>query len=93
MRTIKSPVGVNGAGLEEIRAFLLENHKRPELYTGDGESTMNMLRAWARDAEFQLCEGNTPRIEIRSFNSASGVTVEYTISDAGIDQVEIEVED
>ena len=73
---------VNAAGIEEIRQFLKENHKQQEF-------TDEMLRAWAQEAEFQLGEGNPPAtIEIRAHNCIHGYTMEYRISDAGLDATE-----
>lgn len=51
-----------------------------------------MIQAWARDAGFQLGEGNSASIEIRSRDTVSGHTENYTISDAGLDCIEIEVD-
>jgi hypothetical protein len=48
-----------------------------------------MLRAWAADAEFQLAEGNDSFIEIWSFDTISGHTETFSISDAGIDADEV----
>lgn len=83
--TIKT---VNEIGLQEIHAFLAEKHK-----LGGDHFDRDMLRAWAQDAEFQLGEGNPASIEIRSFDSVSGHTEAYTISDSGIDCAEVEIED
>jgi hypothetical protein len=79
---------INAAGRAEIAAFLAENHKK-----GGTHFTDSMLHAWAADAEFQMSEGNTPTIEIRSFDSVSGHTETFTVSDAGIDSELIEDED
>jgi hypothetical protein len=79
---------VNQAGLSEIKEFLAANHKK-----GGDYFTTDMLRAWAADAEFQLAEGNPATIEIRSFDSISGATIEYTITDAGLDSEIIEIEE
>jgi hypothetical protein len=70
---------VNAVGLSEIREFLATHHKRDEPFT------LENLRAWARDAEFQMSEGNPPSIEIRAFDTLSGRAEQYTISTAGID--------
>lgn len=70
---------INATGLAEIREFLAQNHKHgPDL-----DDTM--IRAWARDAEFQMGEGNPPTIEIRAWDSLAGCTQEFRISPAGID--------
>lgn len=74
------PTTVNAIGIAEIAAFLAEHHK-----LGGDHFTPNMLRAWAADAEFQLGEGNSPTIEIKSYDSVSGRTETFTVSDAGVD--------
>lgn len=74
---------VNEVGLEEIRQFLVANHKLGDAFD------RQMLCAWALDAEFQLGEGNPPSIEIKSWDSVHGYTQEFTISDAGIDTEEV----
>ena len=79
---------VNEAGLAEIHAFLAENHKR-----GGDHFDRDMLLAWAADAEFQLAEGNPATIELKSQDSVHGRTQEFTISDAGLDREEIEIEE
>ncbi len=79
---------INAAGLAEIAAFLAANHK-----LGDGHFTSDMLRAWAADAEFQMGEGNTPSIEIKSHDSVSGHTEEFTVSPAGIDTEYVEIDE
>ena len=78
---------VNESGLNEIKEFLAENHK-----LGGDHFTRDMLRAWAAAAEFQLGEGNSATIEIRSWDSIHGRTQEFTISDAGLDSEEIEID-
>ena len=79
---------VNAAGLAEIAAFLAANHKK-----GGDHFTPDMLRAWAAEAEFQLAEGNTPTIELLSWDSVRGYTHCYTISDAGIDTEYVEIDE
>ena len=78
---------VNSRGIEEIRQFLKENHKKGDHFTTD------MLNAWAQEAEFQLGEGNRAIIEIRAHNCIHGYTMEYRISDAGLDATEHDDED
>ena len=76
------PVGsvtINAAGLAEIAAFLGRCHR-----LGREHFTPAMLRAWAADAEFQLSEGNTPTIEIKSWDALSGHTEAHTVSAAGL---------
>lgn len=84
---------VNAAGIEEIRAFLLANHKRADLYTGATKTTMDMLRAWAADAEASLSDGNDASIEIKSWDSAHGHTQTFTVSDVGIDTETVEIDE
>lgn len=83
---------VNTQGKKEILEFLRENHKNS---VNDAEYFNNaeMLNAWAKDAEFQLSEGNTPSIEIMAFEAISGRTEEFTISDAGLDSEIVEIEE
>lgn len=71
---------INSIGIQEIHAFLAGRHK-----LGGDHFTPAMLRAWAQDAEFQLCEGNSATIEIKSWDAVSGHTETFTVSDAGID--------
>jgi hypothetical protein len=78
---------VNENGLKEIQQFLAENHK-----LGGDHFTKDMLRAWAADAEFQLAEGNPPSIEIKSWDSIHGATIEYTITKRGLDSYVVEIE-
>ena len=52
-----------------------------------------MLRAWAADAEFQLAEGNSATIEIKSWDTLSGHTETFAVSDAGIDTEQIEIDE
>lgn len=79
---------VNATGLKEIHSFLAENHKKGGDHFDEG-----MLSAWASDAEFQLGEGNSATIEIKSSDSATGTTLTYTISDAGLDCDEVEIDE
>lgn len=83
--TIKT---VNATGLKEIAEFLGNKHK-----LGGDHFTDDMIRAWAQDAEFQLGEGNQASIEIRAFDSISGHTENYTITDAGLDSEIVEIEE
>ena len=79
MTTIASRT-INTTGLREIADFLAANHR-----LGGEHFTSDMLNAWAADAEFQMSEGNSPTIEIKSWDALSGHTETYTISDAGLD--------
>lgn len=79
---------VNDKGLAEIKAFLAEKHK-----LGGDHFTPAMLRAWAEEAEIQLDQGNPASIEIRFFDSVSGHTEDYTISEAGLNCEIVEADD
>lgn len=79
---------VNEKGMAEIQAFLAEKH-----ILGGDNFGRSMLQAWAREAEYQLSDGNSASIEIRSFDSTSGHTEKYTISADGLDCEEIEIEE
>ena len=79
---------INAAGIEEIAGVLDRCHKK-----GRDHFTPDMLRAWAADAEFQLAEGNSATIEIKSWDTLSGHTETFTVSDAGIDTEQIEIDE
>lgn len=79
---------VNDNGLNQIHQFLAEHHKK-----GGDHFDKSMLLAWAADAEFQLAEGNPASIEIRSWDTVSGHTETFTISDEGLDAEEIDIEE
>lgn len=79
---------VNQVGLNEIAEFLGSHHK-----LGRDHFSSEMLRAWADDAEFQLAEGNDASIEIKSWDTLSGHTETFSISDAGIDSEVIEIDE
>ena len=79
---------VNEVGLAEIKEFLAGHHR-----LGGDHFTDEMIRAWASDAEFQLGEGNDATIEIRSWDTVSGRTETYTISEAGLDSEEVEIDE
>ena len=79
---------VNEQGLNEIKEFLAANHKK-----GGDNFNRSMLIAWAADAEFQLSEGNDASIEIKSWDTVSGHTETFTISDAGLDSESVEVDE
>jgi len=79
---------VNETGLNEIKEFLAANHKK-----GGDHFNRSMLLSWASDAEFQLSEGNSASIEIRASDSIHGRTEVFTISDAGLDAEEVEIDD
>ncbi len=70
---------INSQGIEEIYNFLIQRSKIDE-----DQLTHSMLQAWANDAEFQLNDGNPPSIELKSWQSISGKTEEFTISSAGV---------
>ena len=76
---------INKIGIEEIRTFLIENHKDGALYAGNDRVTELMLSAWADDADESLADGGDAIIELKQCDSASGRTQTYTISAAGIE--------
>lgn len=78
---------INDSGLNEIHAFLAENHK-----LGGEHFNNEMLIAWAQQAEFSLSEGNAAEIEIKAVDSVHGYTQTYTVSDVGIDTEFVEIE-
>jgi len=71
---------VNEIGMAEIKEFLAAQHKNGANF-GDAE-----IHAWATEAEFQTGEGNPPSIEVLSWDAVDGRTIEYTISEGGIDE-------
>ncbi len=79
---------VNQTGLDKIAEFLGTYHRLGRDHFSD-----DMLRAWADDAEFQLSEGNGASIEVKSWDAISGHTETFSISDAGIDSEEIEIDE
>lgn len=79
---------VNEQGLNEIKEFLTANH-----WFGGDHFDREMLKAWGKQAEFQLSEGNPATIEIKAYESVHGRTQEYTISDAGLDAHTEEIDD
>ena len=73
---------INAIGLDEIHAFLAAYHK-----LGGDHFTPSMLSAWAAEAEESFDNGNGMCFEIKSWDSATGRTEEFTVSDAGIDMI------
>lgn len=76
---------INDKGLKEIALFLAKNHRLVVLRS-DKDITKKIVHAWADDAESQLSQGNPPTIEIKSFDSIIGKTVEYTVSNEGVSE-------
>jgi len=70
---------INAEGLRQIRVFLSQCHR-----LGGDHFTPDMLRAWAAEAEFQLAEGNSPTIEIASWDSLSGRAEVFTLEPGGV---------
>ena len=75
---------INEAGLKEIKDFLADNH-----ILGGDYFTKDMILAWGEQANFQLAEGNPASIEIRSWDSIHGRTQDFTVSDEGVEVVEV----
>jgi hypothetical protein len=73
---------INETGRQEIRDILLKNHLELTDYNLDEK----MLDAWCRDAEFQLENGNSATIELKSWDNLSGKTQEFEISLRGVDE-------
>jgi hypothetical protein len=69
---------VNETGLMLIYEWLAER-----MINGDLLDPYN-IGAWARDAEFQMGEGNPPCIELRASQSVSGHTETFTVPSNGI---------
>ena len=78
---------INANGLNQIAAALAKHHK-----LGGDHFTAAMIQAWASEAEESHGNGNGCYIEIRSFDSNSGVPVEVTITADGYDLEEVEAE-
>lgn len=75
---------INEQGLGEIAAFLATAHRR------GASMTREHLLAWADEAENSLAAGNPAMIEVRTIDSASGRPETFTVSDAGIERIEVE---
>lgn len=72
---------INEIGLGEIACILRLHHK-----DGVAKSLSESgLRAWAAEAEEHMANGNPPSIEIPAWASLTGATLEFTISDDGVD--------
>lgn len=72
---------INAIGISQIANFIRENHRNGAAIAAD----KTCVAAWARDAEFQLGEGNPASIEIRARDSVTGATQEFTVSNVGLD--------
>ena len=78
---------VGEKGIQEIKEFLDMYHvKGPDYFTPD------MLIAWANEAEFQLGEGNPASIELKARECNLGRTLEYYITDEGLDYEDVDRE-
>lgn len=71
---------INEKGIAEIRVFLGRKHK-----LGADHFNADMLAAWAQTAEFNLSDGNGALIEIPAYDSVSGHTESFEVSEDGID--------
>lgn len=71
---------INEIGLAEIHEFLGKYHKR-----GKDWFTPDMLRAWAKEAELEVCKGNSPTIELRLMSCVLDKAVLFTLSNDGVD--------
>jgi hypothetical protein len=79
---------VNAKGLAQISEFLKENAVGAEKFADNQEC----LHAWARDAEYQLGEGNPAEIELSAIGSIHGRTQTFRISNEGLDCNPVEIE-
>ena len=75
---VTAPDVINPAGLEHIRAWLADR------MINGGNLGAAEIAAWARDAEYQVSEGNPPSIELRASQSVSGHTETFTVPADGI---------
>ena len=71
---------INVDGLNQIAEALGMYHK-----LGRDHFTLDMLNAWATDAEDNFNNGNGCYFEIRSFDTKSGIAVEISITADGYD--------
>lgn len=78
---MEMPATINETGREEIRGFLQQYHIDSSINWDD-----DLLKSWAKEAEFQLREGKPPTIELFWFYSVTDATISLTISDAGVDK-------
>lgn len=72
---------INEKGVDMIRQFLLDCHKRPE-----DETTDSGMARWLMDA--QVCADITEGViilEIPAEDSASGQAVSYRLDESGVD--------
>ena len=76
---------LNEHGLKEIREFLVENHKNGEWFADDLPDVTKALHGYAQEAERQIGFGNPPSIELKAWETVTGHTQEFRISDAGLD--------
>lgn len=74
---------INEIGIKEIHDFLASRHK-----LGGDHFDVNMLNAWAAEAENNAAEGNGATVEILSFDSVSGHAETYEVSDSGYEEAE-----
>jgi len=79
---------VNEIGLTEIARFLSETLNNPPEFFSYGE-----LAAWAKDAEFQMREGNAATIEVPARRALSGRTECLVLSVACLDVETVEIVD
>jgi len=79
---------INDQGLAQLKSILTVHHKK---FINE-EPTIEQLCAWASEMEehTNFDEGETPFIEIKSYDSVSGHTETYNIDLAGFDKTEIE---
>jgi hypothetical protein len=76
---------INENGIQQIKKFLGENHKK-----GERHFDRAMLNAWAAEAEASLAEDGNAMIELKSWDSVHGRTQTFTVSDEGVKTYEVD---
>lgn len=74
---------VNENGIEQIAEFLRNTHKQGNKIVNDND----MLAAWIVDAEYSLCQHDIAQLEVKCWDSATGHTEVFTVSDEGISDI------
>lgn len=75
---------INSNGLEQTAEFLRNTHKQGDKIVNNND----MLIAWAIDAEYSLDNHDIAQVEIKCWDSVTGCTEVFTVSDEGISEIE-----